>query len=153
MSAIVKKCSVAELESAANFPILAEAYAEESAIRGMPARTKNMQFYAKLEATKLFHLFGAFVDDKLIGLITLLLPTIGHYEAMIGFSESFFVLKEYRKTGAGLKLLADAEEFCGLSGAWGHIVTAPFEGTLAEVLPHRGYEPMSLVFYKELTHA
>jgi GNAT superfamily N-acetyltransferase len=77
-------------------------------------------------------------------------PVIPHYGVAIAVTESFFVGKEYRKSGAGLKLLRAAEAHA--EGAPGLLVSAPVGGTLAEVLPHLGYRETNRVFFKELAH-
>ena len=67
-------------------------------------------------------------------------------------SESFFVEMSQRKSGAGLKLLRTAEKFAKDFGAPGIFISAPYGGTLAEVLPMAKYRETNRVFYKDFRH-
>jgi GNAT superfamily N-acetyltransferase len=147
---IVRSCSYSDIEGNRNFPALAHEYAEECAIAGLPAPDEKIAAYRALAASEIFQAFGAFLENKLVGFIVVLKPVIPHYGVAIAVTESFFVGKEYRKSGAGLKLLRAAEAHA--EGAPGLLVSAPVGGTLAEVLPHLGYRETNRVFFKELAH-
>ena len=104
--------------------------------------------YYQLESAGVLQSFGAFLNDAPIGFITVLSTIMPHYGVCLSVSESFFVLKDFRKTGAGLRLLRMAEERAKSVGAPGLLVSAPFGGVLAGVLPHVGYAPSNTVFFK-----
>lgn len=148
MCLIIKKCSIAEMEATSNISELLEEYAAESAIDGLPKPSAKIETYKQLERTGALHALGAFSNDLLIGYITILSPVLPHYSAVVAVAESFFVAKAHRKTGAGLKLLRDAEEYARNIGSPGLLVSAPFGGNLAEVLPHVGYSETNRVFFK-----
>lgn len=153
MTVMIRKTTVSEVETNENFPALAKEYAEESAIHGLPSPDEKLSVYRVIEASGVFHVYGAFLLDKLIGFISVLTPVIPHYGVMIAVSESFFVAKDQRRTGAGLKLLRAAEAHACSAGSPGMLVSAPLGGILAEVLPCVGYRETNRVFFKEMAHA
>lgn len=153
MSVVVKKCTFAEVEGNANFPALMREYAAECAIGGLPPAGEKFAAYPLIEATGIFHIFGAFFDDMLVGVIAVLLPVLPHYGVTIAISESFFVAQEFRKSGAGLKLLRAAEQKAQEAKSPGLLVSAPTGGRLASVLPGIGYRETNRVFLREFTHA
>ena len=80
----------------------------------------------------------------------LLVPVLPHFGRKVGVSESYFVAAEYRKTGAGLRLLHAAEEAAREAGAVGVLVSAPTGGILERVMPGVGYRETNRVFFKGL---
>lgn len=150
---VVRKCTISEVESNENFPALAREYAAEAAIAGLPKPDEKAAAYRAIEQTGIFHSYGAFFGDLLVGFISVLLPVIPHYGVAIAVAESFFVGKKYRKTGAGLKLLHAVERHAREAKSPGLLVSAPWSGPLAEVLPRVGYRETNRVFFKEMAHA
>lgn len=138
------------MESSPNIAEMLEEYAAESSIEGMPSPTAKVEMYKHLESTGDIHIIGAFLGEMLIGLITVLSPVLPHYSVRVAVAESFFVSKIHRYTGAGLKLLKEAEEYSKNIGSRGLLVSAPFGGDLAEVLPHVGYAETNRVFFRGL---
>lgn len=153
MSLVIRECTISELENAPNIAHVLDEYAAESAIEGLPHPFAKVDSYKHMEANGSIHTIGAFFEEKLAGYIIAFAPVLPHYSVRVAVVESFFVLKEYRKTGAGLKLLKEAEEHSLLAGALGVLVSAPFGGNLAEVLPHVGYTETSRVFFRKLVNA
>src|ERR1019366_10209680 len=97
----------------------------------------SFPLYKQLESAGALTVFGAFIEQILIGFITILAPLNPHYSVRLPVVESFFVAKEYRKFGAGLKLLKHAELWAKGIGS-GILVSAPFGSDLAKLLPRRG---------------
>lgn len=149
---VIKECDVAVLTAASNFAELAKEYADECANKDLPEPSAKLDTYAFLQSQGGLHLWCAFLGEELIGYISVIVPVMPHYSAVVAFSESFFVAKKHRKTGAGLKLLRTAEEHAKQAGSQGLLVSAPFGGDLAEVLPNVGYREANRVFFKGLTH-
>lgn len=149
----VRKATVAEIEGNENFSNLAKEYAEESAIHGLPPPNEKIAAYRVIEATGIFQAYGAFLGELLVGFIAVLTPVIPHYGIAITVSESFFVAKEHRKTGAGLKLLRAAHQHAVDAKSPGFLVSAPTGGDLAQVLPELGYRETNRVFFKEIENA
>ncbi|CAN5191924.1 GNAT family N-acetyltransferase [soil metagenome] len=140
--------TIAAVTEAPSFLELAAEYAAESQIKGLPPPTTDMTAYRRLEAAGLLHAFSATVDGELAGFLTLLVALHPRYAVPLATSESHFVGKAHRKTGAGLKLLAAAEAKAREMGTPGLLVSAPLGGSLAEVLPRRGFSETNRVFFK-----
>lgn len=148
-----RKCSVSEIVDNPAFPALHRAYAAEASISGFPDPTEKMASYRLIETSGIFQAYGAFLEgDLLVGFMAVLTPVIPHYGVAITVTESLFVAKEHRKTGAGLKLIRAAETHARDSGSPGLLVSAPSGGPLADVLPHLGYRETNRVFMKGFRH-
>ncbi len=152
MGLVIKDCTIAELEAAPNIHALLDEYAAESSpsIKGLPRPLAKADTYKHLENAGAINVIGAWLDNFLIGYIITVAPIMPHYSVRMAVSESFFVLKEYRKTGAGLKLLHAAEDWAKDSGALGILVSSPTGGDLANVLPRIGYTETNRVFFRSL---
>ena len=149
----VQPSTVAACEAAASFPALLAEYAAESAVHGMPPPSARMEQYRQLEAAGLLHVLAAWREGDLIGFITVLAAPLPHYGMSVAVSESFFVASAHRSTGAGLRLLRDAEAKAKALGSPGLFVSAPYGGKLFELLPHLGYAETSRIFFKRLADA
>lgn len=150
MSAIIALSSVAEIEASPEFAAMAPEYAAESQIGGMPPANPQWETYRAMESLGLLHVFSATLDGKLIGYLSLLVAVLPRYGVPIVVSESFFVGRKHRKTGAGLKLIEAAEEKTRELGATVLLVSAPVGGDLAKVLPRKGYTAGDVVFLKKV---
>lgn len=150
---MIQKSTVAELEAAPNIAALLAEYASESAIAGLPPPSAKVETYRHLESVGMLHVLSAISDGELIGFITVLASALPHYSATVAVSESFFVAKAHRNTGAGLKLLRAAENKARELGSPGLLVSAPYGGDLFKVLPRVGYSETNRVFFKKVTHA
>jgi GNAT superfamily N-acetyltransferase len=146
----VRKVAFADLTAHEDFPGLFREYAEESAIAGLPPPDDKMVQYQIIANSGIFHVYGAFAGDALIGFVSILLPVIPHYGVTVAVTESLFVGRQSRKGGAGIKLLQAAEEHARAAGSPALMVSAPFGGRLAEILPRRGYRETNRVFLREL---
>jgi GNAT superfamily N-acetyltransferase len=149
----VQRSSVAALERDPDLRALLAEYAAESAITGLPAPAARMDSYRELEGRRLLQVLSATHEGRLVGFLTLLAPVLPHYGVAVAVSESFFVARAHRGTGAGLKLLRAAEDMARHAGSPGLLVSAPFEGDLFKVLPRVGYAETSRVFFKKVGDA
>ena len=149
---MIRSSTVAELEAAPTFADMLAEYAAESAIEGMPPPSARMETYRALSAMGALHVLAAWAGDTLAGFITVLAAPLPHYGRTVAVSESFFVAKAHRSTGAGLKLLHAAEDRARELGSPGLLVSAPFEGDLFKVLPRVGYAETNRVFFKKVSH-
>ena len=147
----IEPSSIAALEACPNIHDILAAYAAESAIDGLPPPIAQVEIYRALEAAGALHVVAARFDGDLIGYITVLINGLPHYGINIALCESFFVRKEHRKTGAGLRLLRAAEDKARAFNAPGLLVSAPFEGDLFRVLPRVGYRESHRVFFKQVS--
>lgn len=152
MGLVIRDCTIAELEAAPNIRAILDEYAAEASpsIKGLPRPLAKADTYKHLESVGTIHTIAAYLGDTLIGYIITVAPIMPHYSVRIAVSESFFVLKDYRKTGAGLRLLRAAESWAKNAGALGVLVSAPLGGDLAEVLPRIGYTETNRTFFRSL---
>lgn len=148
MALIIRECTIAELEAASNIKELLEEYGNESSIKGLPHPYAKAEVYKTLERLGTIYVVGAWYNEVLIGFVIVFAPIMPHYSARVAVGESLFVAKEYRKTGAGLKLIAKAEEYAKRVKSCGLLLSAPLGGILAGVLPHIGYDETNRIFFK-----
>lgn len=150
---IIRKCTVAEIEAQPNFIELQEEYMDECALEDLPRPSPRMETYKNIEGTGALTVFGAFIDNKLIGYATLLAYVSRHYDLELPLTETIFVAKSLRKTGAGIKLIHQVENLAASLGFPALLIIAPLGGSLAEILPYLGYKPTNMIFVKRLPHA
>ena len=152
MTAIsIRHCAATELLDAPNRHELWSEYALESSFDGLPSPDVQIETYRALEQAGVLQLIGAFEVTKLVGFVSIIANVLPHYGILMAITESFFVSAEYRKTGAGLRLLRAAERHARDIKAPGLLVSSPFGGRLAEVLAHVGYAETNRVFFKKLS--
>ncbi len=150
----IERTTVVALEAYPSFPALVAEYAVESAIEGMPPPQARVVQYRDLEAKGVLAVFGAVTDEgELAGFISVLAAPLPHYGMSVAVSESFFVAKAHRASMAGLKLLVAAEQLAEQIRSPGLLVSAPFGGKLAELLPRCGYAETNRVFFKRVQNA
>jgi GNAT superfamily N-acetyltransferase len=147
----VRACSVAEIETHPSFPSLAREYADDCALHDLPPPTEKFATYRLLEGSGVFTAYGAFWGGDLVGFVAVLAPVIPHYGVAIAVTESLFVAKAHRKTGAGIRLIRTAEAQARHAGSPALLVSAPAGGRLAEVLPGLGYRETNRVFMKSFS--
>jgi GNAT superfamily N-acetyltransferase len=142
--------TIAEIMEDQAFAGLVAEYASESAIDGLPPPAAQLATYRQLESSGALHALAARYDGSLVGFVTLLAPVLPHYGVTVAVSESFFVARARRRTGAGLALLRAAEALARRLGSPGLLVGAPSGGALARILPRRGYRETNRVFFKRV---
>lgn len=148
----IQSSSIAELTSDVRLPLLLDEYARECSIDGLPPPQARFEIYRELEKRGLLHVLVAAHDERLVGFLTLLMPTLPHYGIAVAVSESFFVARDHRSTGAGMKLLRAAEDLARRLGSPGLLVSAPYGGDLFKVLPRVGYVESNRVFFRRVAN-
>lgn len=151
MGLAIRKATIAELAEVPHIYELLDEYASESSISGLPHPFAKVEVYKNLEANGAIEVIGSFLDGELVGFIIVLAPILPHYSARVAVVESFFVMKEYRKTGAGLKLEKAAREYAKEQNSCGILFSSPVGGSLAEVLPKIGYTETNRVFFRSIS--
>lgn len=149
----VRPCTIAEIIGDQAFPALHREYAAEASLAGLPPPTEKLATYRAIEASGVFQAYGAFLDGALVGFVALLTPVIPHYGVAIAVTESLFVARAHRRSGAGLRLIRAAEAHARAQGSPGLLVSAPTGGRLAQVLPGLRYRETNRVFLKEFPSA
>jgi GNAT superfamily N-acetyltransferase len=125
-------------------------YANECSIAGMPRPIPHAGSYHALESTGAFFIFGAYIDGKLIGFMSVVMPILPHYSVRTATMESFFVSPNHRKGGTGLKLIKHVEVFSAEQGAVGLLITAPADSRLEKMLSRFDYRHTNTVFFRKL---
>lgn len=151
MKTHISPITVNQFFSAPNAEALLAEYAAECAIAGLPAPMPSREMYEAIEASGMARVIGAFCDDRLVGFIVLLVSFNPHYSAKLAVCESYFVGKDHRKSGAGLRLRNAAVDVAVDLGAKGIFICAPKGGKLAEVMEKSGdYIETNRVFFRGL---
>lgn len=148
--AIVRKCTVAEIETAPNIQALLTEYAAECATSGLPMPSAKFEMYRDMERVGALSVFGAFVDGLLVGLVTVLSHVSPQYSVLITCAESMFVVANARSTGAGLALIHAAENAAFLAGSPGLVVSAKSGSNLENILINLKYTEEGRSFFKRL---
>lgn len=152
MSLVIRETTFSDIFAAPHIRDIISEYASESAIAGLPHSFGKVDMYKKLEDTGAICPIGAFLNELLVGFIIVLASDWGHYSERITIVESFFVMKEHRKTGAGLKLEQAARELAKEQKSCGILLNAPIGSSLAEVLPKIGYSETNRVFFRRISY-
>ena len=153
MSVVVKKCTVKKLVSEPNFQELLNRYAEELALDGLPHPKAKIEMYKQLEDLGKIHFLAAYLNNLLIGIINVLITEHPHYGIEIATTESYFVFKEHRRTGAGALLRREAESEARNFGSPCIFISAPSGGNLALSLEaSKDYRETSRTFFKRLVN-
>lgn len=151
MSVLIKQCTFTEISENVNFVNLVEeaAASPEVVIEGLTVQVK-VEMYKQMENTGILHILGAYFEDKLIGFSFILFPTLPHHTGKIAVGDTLFVSEEYRKTGAGLKLITATEEHAALNDKIGMLFTTSCNSALERVLDSKRYKKIRHVLYREL---
>lgn len=146
----IRQCDLAEFWSQPNVDEILSEYALESSIDGLPEPNPNREVYSAMEACGAFSMLCAFRGDELIGFLTMVVSLNPHYGQIIAVTESYFVAKDARYTGAGLRLLQEAEFHARSKRAIALMVSAPVGSRLERVLPGRGFRETNRAFFRGL---
>jgi GNAT superfamily N-acetyltransferase len=147
----IRQVGLTTLMSDPAFEALSAEYAAEAAIDAIGRVSVQWPTYTALETAGLLRCFCAFnKDNALTGYLVMLLTVLPQYGALTGNTAAFFVAARARKTGAGLALLRAAEIAAFEAGAKGMCVGAPPNGRLAQVLPSKGYQHSTSIYFRGL---
>lgn len=139
------------MERAPNLAELLAEYGAESSIDDLGPPSVQIETYRQMEAVGALQLLGAFQGNDLVGFLVMIVSMLPHYGARVASTESFFVAGNARKSGAGLRLLHEAEQLARNLGAAGFFVSAPKGSKLAAVLDaHKAYRETNRVFFRGL---
>lgn len=150
MSTVIRRTTVVHMATLPEFGPLLQAYANESQnpVFGQQA-TPNIDYYAALEATGALRALGAWSDDMLVGVATVLTSPVPHHSKPVCVMESLFLHPDHRFGGLGIKLLRAAEVLAAETGD-ALFVTAPPGGALMRVIRRLGYSSAGATFVKAL---
>ena len=150
----IRPCTMAELKSNRNFERLRKEYSDECAIMGLPSPDEKMAVYPILEKSGFMYPYGAFLGRKLVGFMAVMIPIIPHLGVCVAVTESIFVGKNFRSTGAGHRLIAAAKAHAKSVKSPGLLISTPFGGQLEQVLTaSKEWRQTNSVFFTEFYYA
>ncbi len=144
-------CSALEIINHPDFEELRKEYIAECANAHLPIPKEKLEMYKALDNSGTLHCFCAMEDEKMLGFVMLLAPILPHYGRLIAITESLFVAKAYRKSGAGLRLIRCAEKCAKELGSPAILSSAPLGGSLDKLLPRLKYTATNRAYIKDLT--
>lgn len=103
----IVRCSFPELETMTGIEQVRDEYAEESRIEGFPEPIPHLDSYRAMDNSGIITVFAALEGHLTVGFAIVLCSVLPHYSKAVAHLESFFVRKDYRKTGAGHALYAE----------------------------------------------
>jgi GNAT superfamily N-acetyltransferase len=113
--------------------LLAE-YAAECSIPEIGEASPQSVMYAMMESSGMFHTFGAFHGDELVGFAAELTYVLPHYGKKIATVESLFVAKKHRTGNTGLDLMSAIEKFAKSKECVAILYSAPTGSQLEKLL-------------------
>lgn len=146
----IRPATVTEITSDKDFLALAKEYAEESRMEGWPTPEPDIETYKNNEASGMIAPIGVYSDDTLIGFALLMYFSNPHYGKMIGVTETLFVAKAYRKTGAGLRLISSIENIAKYIGCFALLISANAGSTLEKILLRKKYKHTNSIMMRVL---
>lgn len=147
----IEKMNYCDLNNIPEFKFIVEEYTLESSISEMSPINTNLDLYNKLNEVGKMITLAAFNDGYLIGYANFVISPNLHYSKDIAVTESFFIKKDYRKTGAGIFLLKEMERLAKENGAVAFMVSAPSDSKLSLIMEkNKHYRETNKVFFKSL---
>lgn len=141
---MIWKVSYIDILEDPNWPELQRQYSEECLVKDpVPQRAT----YETLEKLGLLHCFGALIDGKLVGFVSIIISVMPHHGKRMASIESIFVLPENRDSGVGLQLLAAAEGCAEHDGCDLIVYTTRIGSAMEKVMSRRsGCTPTHTMF-------
>ena len=144
----IMRTSVRHLFACDEITGLLQEYADQSSNPELPSANPKQELYLGMEEAGFLHVIAAFLGNELIGFATVVVAVLPHYGVPVATMESIFVRDRHRRSGAGIKLVREAEALARDEGAKGLLVTAPAGGRLSRVMPKIGYRETNTVFFR-----
>jgi GNAT superfamily N-acetyltransferase len=148
---VIRQCAFGGLENDPNIAALVAEYAAESATEGLGPVNPQWRMYEAMDAAGIARLLCAYNGSVVVGFLVLLVSVVPHFGVPIASTESFFVSRAARSTGAGMMLRRAAERMARDMGAVGFFISAPTGSRLAEVMSKsKGWRETNRVFFRRL---
>jgi GNAT superfamily N-acetyltransferase len=149
----VTKCTWADIEAAPNLAdLVAEGY-EEAKVMGLPNGGLHLEMYRFLDEKGAIKIVKAEIDGELIGYVVVLLHVSMHYSTRLGQVETIFVAKKHRHTGAGLKLIREAENIAQEEKVPVLFFNCPISSAYNELMATKEYEATHTIYCKRFNYA
>lgn len=111
----------------------------------------DVEMMRRLQDADLLFVLGAFDGDDLVGYSSALISPHTYNPAVVCcHSDALFVLRAWRKTSAGARLIAETERVAGEKGASRMLWHTRAGTSLAAALERRGYAPADVIVMKEI---
>lgn len=146
----VRRTTIEDFFSAPKHNDIIEEYAIESRGDYLPKITTDKDLYLRLEAQNMFDLLCLYLNDEMVGFISLLTTPMPHYSRNQTTVESFYVYPDHRKHGTGKQLVSAAEQIARDRESCVLYITAPSQGRLAKVAPSYGFHETNRIYAKGL---
>jgi GNAT superfamily N-acetyltransferase len=132
---------------------LLKEYGEECSIPEIGSICPQRDLYARMESTGLMGSFGMYLDDVLIGFVTLLFFVLPHYGKKVANVESLFLARAHRRGRLGYELLVKAESVAREAGCSVVLYNARAGSKFERLLTTSSrYERTNSVFLRDLSH-
>lgn len=145
----VELSCVAELYADPEFEGMVSEYAQY-AIKALPAPQYKQADYEAIERLGVLVPFRVVHEGHLIGFASIVEAKVPHYGLKLSVVESLFVMRAFRPTGAGVRLIKTVEKFAKASGSVGIFINCPIHGELFDILPRMDYSLETYNFFKRL---
>lgn len=146
----IKQITVGEFFNHYSYEELKAEYSEECRIHGMPIPKPDYDLYKIMENAGYMSVYGAFDGTDMVGFTCFLVSPNPHYSVLIGTIESIFVLKEHRKSKAGLDLLRTVKAVAVDKNVHGIFISAPASGVFSRVLQGMGLPKTNDIYFMEV---
>jgi GNAT superfamily N-acetyltransferase len=151
MTTEIRRVNYRDILDAPNAQQLIDEYGAECSIPLIGKIDQQPQIYAALEAAGIFHCFGVYAGDELVGFASILASVLPHYGQKVASVESLFLASAYRPGCTGKALMAAIESHARLLECVAIVYTAPINSALAMVLlATKPYALTNAVFCKRL---
>lgn len=151
MLAIVRT-TIEDIMKYSNLDAMVKECHEEAGLKGLPEGKLHCPTYAALDKALALTCAKATYNDKLIGYVTVLVFMSPHYSVQLAQIETIYVLKDYRFTRAGIKLMQEAKNIAKEHQVPGLMCNALIGSTLSKLLKAEDYEPTHIVYFMRLNN-
>lgn len=147
----IRTIGVADLETTANKELLIEAYADECKCDAVPMINPNFNTYHHLQSYDALDVVGMYDGSTLVGFAGAITVELPKYSQLGTTTEFVFVLKEYRKYNAGLRLINELERRAKDRGSVSFFISAPVGGSLDKIATRSlGLTKSHIIYSKQL---
>lgn len=145
-----KRMGAAALMDEPGYDEVVDSYYAECANQAMGPANPDREMYRLYDNAGISHAVGVFDGKHLVGGLIVLVNTMAHFSRKGAVIESLFLLPEYRRTGAGLKLYNEAKRIAKDCGAPGVYVSAPTGSRLERMMRLKGVKQTNSVFFESV---
>lgn len=146
----IRRVAMREILDDASFPDLLAMFQQAVAIEGLPTSKWRRDIYELLEESGRILSVGAYLDGRLIGFCGLMVSMLPQYGEEVAVIDVVFVRPDQRGSGAGRRLVREAEAWAAETGAVAIMLSTPLNGALGRIAERWGYQPTRRTYMKVL---